>query len=468
MHIYEHIDEISQRRKLVQIINLGDQGQFELELELEEVKQLFLVVGNIEGIWYAHPHSNYVLLSFPTPSSTEFQRLDKALVSLSFQRLNENDCNVLIPAFNKELDQFINDHFYDFALDRYKGSDAIKTKLGVSKKSVSNDSTQAKDATSFYNWVGAFSDSIHFKFGKFYSVKYFETYARYSLAELELMAGKSRKELYEDYLMSQPIQYFHPIYTKFFTAFYDQVIGLVSPRYNAELLKSINADRNPQSLLELFKKDSLVLSDRVGELAIVVGLRDAMTDRRFSKSTIKETLLNCSKRWNDGPIALVAENILYQLKRGKAGEKLEAFEGMTFKLDKWESVSELNGYTYLFFFADWCTSCKKELQLLSRLQEAYGADIQFVVIGLDDDISAMKTYMQSNKNLKFEFVYTGNTPEIREVFNLKAIPQAVMLNPDGALMYEYTRKPSEGIQSEFDKIVQLLHPKNTGKTWQSK
>jgi hypothetical protein len=53
---------------------------------------------------------------------------------------------------------------------------------------------------------------------------YFSNYYRYTIAELELMAGVSSKTLYQEYLMSQPVLVRHPAYMKFFTAYYDRCL----------------------------------------------------------------------------------------------------------------------------------------------------------------------------------------------------------------------------------------------------
>lgn len=468
MHFFVHTDEFSMKRELKHIVQLSDVGGFEANFEFNEVTLIFLVIGNIEGMWFAHPNQSYTLTSFPTPSQKDFQTLSRALVSLNFQNLGKEDANALIPQFNQDFEVFMDQHFYDFALERYKGSEVYKTKLGVQTKPIQQSDSTRKETTSFTNWVGAFQDSVNLKYGEFFDNLYFETHVRYSIAELELMAGISRKVLYEDYLMSQPVRYTHPAYARFFLAFYAESLGLISQRNTNALVKAINADNDPYLVLELFKKDSLVLSDEVGQMAVIVGLRDGIGDKRFSQGAIKNCLKKLSQTVDKNKYSLVAAGLLYELQKGQSGEVVAPFTAVDLKLDKWESIDELNGYTYIFFFADWCTSCKKELQLMSRLRELYGSDIQFLVISLDENIQALKSHVQANKDQKFEFIFTGNTPEIREVFHLRAIPQAVMLNPDGEIMFDYTRKPSEGIQMEFDKIVQLLHPKNGGKTWQSK
>jgi cellobiose-specific phosphotransferase system component IIB len=106
--------------------------------------------------------------------------------------------------------------------------------------------------------------------------------------------------------------------------------------------------------------------------------------------------------------------------------------------------------------------------MMKKWQESYGKDVRFVAVSMDDDINKMRKYAQDNRDQDFVFIFGGSDPLLREKFNLRNVPFAVLVDPQGKYMYDYTRKPSEGLNLDLDKIVKLLHAPANSKTWQGK
>lgn len=473
IYVYQTEDELSAVRTMISKVNTDGAGKFKLELSTTEITRYFLMIGSTEGIFYAHPGRNYTLTAFPTPNNNDFQRFDKTTVPLSFDDLEKDDSNLLIPKFNSDLYAFLDEHFYDFAVEKYRGSKAVKAQL---KGTVGNDlapmpadgvkkEEEVIDSVGFTNWVENFRLQMVDKYEVGFTNVYFSNYYRYTIAELELMAGVSSKTLYQEYLMSQPVLVRHPAYMKFFTAYYDRCLEGRKRVVDTSILRAVNVENDPSRLVEILMKDSAFFSQSVGQLAVLNGLKGLLQNSDYPKAAVKQTMKKMSEQPQCNTYKDIANRLVAAQDRQKAGYVLEDFTLLTPKLEKWESTSSLNGYTYIFFFADWCTPCKKEMLLLSKFQETYGKDIQFIAISVDDNIDAMKAHMQSNRNQNFTFLYGGNNPELREIFNLRAIPHSILLDANGAYMFDYTRKPSEGIQMDFDKIVALLRQPKGGKTW---
>lgn len=473
LYVYETLDEVSNLRKEVTNVRLNDAGNFSIELTNKEIQRYHFIIKNAEATFYAHPGRTYTLLTFPDANNSSFQRFDKAMVDLVWQRLPEDDCNKLIPAFNADLAQFLDDHFYDFAVDQYKGSEAVKARISkgrgsdlVNKTGVDTTKSQVVDHDPFVNWVEKFRLETADKYEVGFSNLFFSDYYRYSIAELELMAGKSKKELYNEYFMSQPVQPSHPAYMKFFLAYYDRVLDGRNTFYKDQILRIVNAEQDPSRLVTLLMEDSVFLSQNVGQLAVLNGLKTLFSNPNFSKIALKNCMVRMQELENCKLYSDVSKNVIYQLEKCKAGYEVPDLECLNLELDKVNLYDEVKGYTYIFFFADWCSSCKKEMLLMQKLQAEYGRDITFIAISVDETMDDMKSHIVSNKAQDFVFLFAGNNAELREAFNLRAIPHAVLLDPDGRYIYDYTRKPSEGINLDFNKIVKMLHEPKNGNTWQ--
>ena len=474
LHVYANLDELSQQRELIGTANLDDEGKFKVILNETKTRRVYLVIGNLEAVFYPEPNRSYILEYFPSATEADFVRFDRTAVDVRFHNLASDDINVLIPNFNKDLYSFLDEHFYDFAIDKYTGSEAVKKKNFTGKETdmsagtaSQNDSLKvAKDSIKFNNWVANFILETEPKYVS--SNPFFNAYMRYSFAELEMMAGKNRKALYQEYLMSKPVELTNPAYMKFFNAYYDHFLENNRLNLQQDIMRTVNSERNPSALFQLLRKDSLFLSDYVGQLAIIKGLKDLYPNRNYSKASIIITLENMNVMPGMDIYKAVNQRVLDQFNRCNDGWQLEDFTALDLKQDKWVWSEQPEMYTYFFFFAEWSSACKKEMMMMAKWQETYGKDVRFVAVSMDDDISKMRKYTQDNRDQDFVFIFGGSDPLIREKFNLRNVPFAVLVDPQGKYIYDYTRKPSEGLNLDLDKIVKLLHAPANAKTWQGK
>lgn len=475
VYVFAHTDELSQKRILVAKATIDAEGKFKMVLpSTTKTVRYFVLIGNAEGVLYAEPNKAYVIRFFPDANQSGFQRFDRNTVAIEYANLSADDCNVLIPAFNKDLFAFLDEHFYDFAVEKYRGSEAYRKRVNTAKgndlsaKKDSVSSNASGDSVSFTNWVEQFRLSMVDKYEHGFKNHFFNTHFRYSIAELEMMSGVSRKTLYEEYFMSQETQVHHPSYMKFFMAFYDHCLENKKPLIQEQVIKYVNADRDPQQLYELLLRDSLFFSPNVGQLALLVGLRDIYGNKAYVKNSIEVVLQRCQEMPCCNLYKDVARSLSEKFKAGKAGELIEDFTIFTPKLDKWKLTEEQKGYSYFFFFTEWNASCKKELLMMQKLYEKYKSDISFYAISMDDHVDDLKRFMQSNREMQFTFLYAGNNPEIKESLMVRSIPHAIMIDPEGKLMHEYTRKPSEGIQAEFENISKKLRSPAKDNSWKGK
>jgi thiol-disulfide isomerase/thioredoxin len=474
MHVYANLDEFSQQRELIGTANLDDEGKFKLTINEKQTRRVFLVIGNLEAVFYPEPNRNYIIDYFPSATEADFVRFDRTAVEVRFHDLPADDINVLIPAFNKDLYAFLDEHFYDFALDKYTGSEAVKKKNFTGKETDmarGSDTTKIsvqtiRDSVKFIDLVAQFVKTTEPKYES--SNPFFNNYLLYSIAELELMAGKNRKTLYKEYFMSKPVELNHPAYMKFFNAYYDHFLENNRLSLQQDIMRTVNAERNPAALYKLMKGDSLYLSEFVGQLAIIKGLKDLYSNRNYSKASILITLENMNAMPDMNLYKEINNRVLNQFKRCKEGWQLENFTALDLKQEKWVWDEQAPMYTYFFFFADWSSACKKEMMMMKKWQETYGKDVRFVAVCMDDDIYKMKKYVQDNRDQDFVFIYGGTDPLLREKFDLRSVPYAVLVDPQGKYIYDYTRKPSEGLNLDLDKIVKLLHAPANSKTWQGK
>jgi peroxiredoxin len=479
-------DFISNERSVLLTSPIGKDGEFQFSFKPSETKQVIIAIGQIEAILYVEPDKTYSI-EFPPFQPTDYKRFDKNEVALIFHELPENDLNILIRAFNRDYAKFIDDHYFEFAAEMYTGSETFQVQQAQSGKKTdlippsktakeSEKINDAVDSSSVIDiqvaevnqLVEAFEQEVNQKYQRFYSNVFFQTFVRYSLAELFLVSGYDKKKIYADYFMSQKVQHHNPAFMKFFHVFYNQLLTNQPKVKQDEIYRSVNASNSAMALLELFKTDSLLLSEPLREIALVKGLKDVYYNDRFVRGGVLRTLLSLEQNATTKEAREAAERVHLKYTRCKAGWEVEDFTLLDADNEKWTFSEHTGKYTYILFFAQWSASCMKELQTLQKWEEQYNKDVQFVAISMDSNYDQFTSYLHKNRQQKFIFLFGGGDPLLREKFDLMTVPTAVLIDPEGKIMADYTRLPTGGIQMDFAKIVAKKSKGNSEGTWKEK
>jgi thiol-disulfide isomerase/thioredoxin len=462
-------DYISEKRKLLQSAEISEDGKFLITFPVTETQMIIVHINRVEAVMYAEPGKTYRFV-FPSDATADIKRFDKTEVELFFEELPNDDLNVLIRKFNSDFTQFISEHFYDFAVGDYRNGEMYLKKIGAKKmksdiyKTSSDDDSLKRKVTPVFNaLVVEFEQKCQQAYGD-YENDFFADYMEFSLGEIELIAGMNRIKFYNKHFISRNLPLNNPAFMKCFHLYYDNfLLGHLSEK-QAKINKAINVERDLNALHKIFVNDSTCLSEQIRTLALIKGLKDVYNNKSFDRTGIERTLKSANNA--DQRLNRIAENTHSQLTKTREGHKLEEFSAINEKGEKWTSAEFEEAPVYIMFFTTWNSASIKELQVMEKWHEKYGRDVQFYAVSLDDDYELFKKYLNEHRQQKFNFLYGQADPLISEKCSVYSIPHAVMLDSNGKTMFAFTRKPSEGIQAEFDKIALLNKQQKQGtKTW---
>lgn len=89
-------------------------------------------------------------------------------------------------------------------------------------------------------------------------------------------------------------------------------------------------------------------------------------------------------------------------------------------------------FILLDFWATWCGPCKKEIPKLNAYSREFKDNL--VVIGLSDE-SAGKVAQMKKPKIKY-FSALDSEKRLNTIFEIKGIPHAVLIDPDGVVKWE--------------------------------
>jgi cytochrome c biogenesis protein CcmG, thiol:disulfide interchange protein DsbE len=96
-------------------------------------------------------------------------------------------------------------------------------------------------------------------------------------------------------------------------------------------------------------------------------------------------------------------------------------------------LSDLRGKVVLLnFWATWCPPCKAEMPDLNALQRKYGADRDFVVLGVNDEESAADVVaFAEREGIAFPLLLDPDGRVIEKIFNIRYLPTSMIIDRDG-------------------------------------
>jgi thiol-disulfide isomerase/thioredoxin len=110
----------------------------------------------------------------------------------------------------------------------------------------------------------------------------------------------------------------------------------------------------------------------------------------------------------------------------------KAFDGKTVKLDDFQGK-----YVLLDFWASWTGARSLDVRMLKEVNETYGKDPRFALVGLNFDPERKDAERMIQQNaLKWLQCYMGNwsATELPGSFGVQGLPEALLIDPEGKIV----------------------------------
>ena len=137
---------------------------------------------------------------------------------------------------------------------------------------------------------------------------------------------------------------------------------------------------------------------------------------------------------------------------------VKTLDGQTVNLKDYAAKS---GKTLIIdFWATWCSPCKKELDAVAdyydEWQEKYNVELLAITIDNQRALPKVPGIVES-KGWSYT-IFAGNEEEMRNAFNFQTIPQTLIADKDGNIIFEHNGYVP-GDEEELEKVF----PKAPGK-----
>ncbi len=151
-------------------------------------------------------------------------------------------------------------------------------------------------------------------------------------------------------------------------------------------------------------------------------------------------------------LALLAAVVTIHAQKTLPSVNVKTLDGKTVNLKEYAAQS---GKTIIIdFWATWCSPCKKELDDIAELypdwQKAYNVELLAITI---DNQRALPKVPGIVETKGWEYtIFAGNEEEMRSAFNFQTIPQTLVADKNGNIIFEHNGYVS-GDEVELEKVV---------------
>ena len=110
-------------------------------------------------------------------------------------------------------------------------------------------------------------------------------------------------------------------------------------------------------------------------------------------------------------------------------------------------LSKFRGkYVVLHLFASWCKMCKHDTDLIRQISEETKAPI--IGIAMRDNLN--KVRLLDKAELAYNYITIDSEKEVTRLLNNKAVPETIIINPQGIVVFDYLGTLPE---SEVEEVI---------------
>ncbi|WP_010663352.1 TlpA family protein disulfide reductase [Marinilabilia salmonicolor] len=398
-------------------LQVDSTGHFNFHIDLPETTYAFADLGSYRGFIYLRPGHNYELKLPPFEPVPQPQRLNPfytpEAISLGILNQDSNDLNARIRNFD--------DAFY----------------YELNTRAIRLMASRNKSA------VAAITDTLETRFPD-NSDSFFRGHKRYRYARLEMLTSRNpEKEIIQKYYAVHPVQFNLPAY---WDTFRDVFRGFGRKTLNKEFTAPLTFSKT----VSLVKTDSTFQKKDISELLALWTIYQSYHEKLLPQHRALQLIKEASDSASVKEIKNIAGSIYRKLSALQPGSMAPSFTLMDFDRKEHHLDDYRGKFVYLNFMHTENYTCRQELRLLPRLHETFNRDLEIVTILTDDNYDKAQEFVKDTDS-PWTFLHFGMNANILSKYNIKAVPQYFLINPDGKLILSPAPAPGENFHDHFIK-----------------
>ncbi len=431
IRLMEYRDYISNRSQEVDACVIDENGAFGFQVRIDSPRQMFFRIMHARSSFYVAPGQEYLVSFDPVDLSANHERHDQYPLRQDFPMTvrNKREGDVDINLLTEQLNFMVADYLASSVAGNIRANH--RHSLRVFKSVLDSAFQDVRSRSAFFDdYVG-------------YYVSYLE----------RTLNTASFDALVDTFLLTRPLQYFHPMYMDFFQAMFDTYLFAGSPSIRSgDLNSAVNRQASYHALMDTLGKDSLFFDERFREFVMLNGLRKMLLMNDFDNANVVKILRQASEQSRFSVHRGIAENILEQYLALKPGSPAPGFslydpDGNTVHLEDFRGR-----YLYLFFGAGWCPVSMAETGPMTELMADFGDTLQILGV-LTDGTTHRIAGLLENDAFPFRVLHFDGDYRLLDDYRVRTIPQYLLIDPGGNVAAYPFVSPSAGAAEKIEAFI---------------
>lgn len=427
IRLMQYTDQISYNETEIQSVIADSMGNFQLSFSLFEPQYVFFRIDHARMGMFVEPGKTYQLKFDPV----DFTKLDDR----RNPHLDPWYFNFEIVAPSNDLNHYINKF------------DSIFNQFLLQNFTIIHRTRNRQLFDNFRNHT----DSLF----KHVENEYFQNYYKYKFANYLRIANLERFDrLTREYIFDKPILFENTQYMNFFHTVFDSYALATSRNIVInDLLHTVNHLSSTVALMDSLGKDTLLRNEVLRELVMIKTLQELFDNFDFVQENVRSMLMQIAtgskfRRHRD-----IAQNTILELEHLRPDTPAPKLMLTNQSGQKIDIKQQFGGrFILLMFWATWCETCQLDKIAMQELYERYKNDFEFVSVSIDRHKSDFKTFLAENP-VPWHSYYLGADFRQLDIYEVKAMPLFMIIDPNGNIARFPAPRPSENINQTFDELL---------------
>jgi len=270
-----------------------------------------------------------------------------------------------------------------------------------------------------------------------------------------LAAPEAYVSLENKYFAKRKLALNNPAYTTLFRKIYDNALASAfHRREKSKFNKAFESDNAYGDLNNLMRSYSIYEDKNFRDLLLAKSIFDATENALLTRSKAIGILQKIMQNSQDGRITKLTDNYLVRLSHLMKNSVAPYFEVEDIALSDYRGK-----YLYVHFCNTTNSIWERDFELIKKLREAFGKEIEFLSVASDADQLRFQNRLKQ-KDATWPIVHIDHENLILKDYNIKVFPTYILIDPKGKVYQYPARGPLDGIEKSFVKIQRDVQRRN--------
>ncbi|MCQ2297227.1 MAG: TlpA family protein disulfide reductase [Bacteroidales bacterium] len=426
IELYHYTDQFSHQEELLDKSVLSNSQEFELKCFARYPMLVFLQVENYSQSFYVEPGRDYeVVIPQFDWNIDEQQNIHLAPIALpvEFLQLPNDDINILINRFDLIVDSFITANRTAFDIKFHPQKQYYDKLVKLVDKQLPDTENE-----------------------------FFNRYKRYQLATLKYnLQFDTKRNIYNQYIKSQPILYFDENYMTLFTTLFANHVSLGNKYIFPHQMVRWIEQGNLSMMVDSMGVDPLLRNEQLRELVILQALTEAyFNGRAYNPEKVKDMIELLAQNTKFGDHRVLAQAILKQYSTNEKGSEAPTFELPDADKNMVDLASFQGKWIYLSFIRVTDPNSIGEIETIAHFKDsilAKNPNVEFITISCDREFQKMYHFLKNTRkgsHYNWTWLHFNNDFDLLRHYQVVSFPTFILIDPQGRLPYSVTPSPSSG------------------------